>query len=173
MKFPSMEDDNLMQSVSEVDDFVLQEFLADAADWSGSGAPSSVSPDSFAGTNVAAAPPPMPAGSGGGPADTAEQRRKRQREANLQAQRRSRERHRKHVSHLEADVVALRVELDASKAENARLQTALQQSLLGLEECQKRFSGSHQALGELSKEKEATKQKLEETLEKLRILRGL
>ena len=79
MKFPSMEDDNLMQSVSEVDDFVLQEFLADAADWSGSVAPSSVSPDSFAGTNVAAAPPPMPAGSGGGPADTAEQRRKRQR----------------------------------------------------------------------------------------------
>ena len=173
MKFPSMEDDNLMQSVSEVDDFVLQEFLADAADWSGSVAPSSVSPDSFAGTNVAAAPPPMPAGSGGGPADTAEQRRKRQRESNLQAQRRSRERHRKHVSHLEADVVALRVELDASKAENARLQTALQQSLLGLEECQKRFSGSHQALGELSKEKEATKQKLEETLEKLRICAGV
>jgi hypothetical protein len=98
----------------------------------------------------------------------ADVRRKRQREANLQAQRRCRERHRTHVTNLEAEVDALRGEANAAKAENARLQNALQRSLLGLEECQTRWQNMAKDKGDILTMKSAVESKLRETLDALR-----
>ena len=58
------------------------------------------------------------------------------------AQRRCRERHRTHVSELEQEVEDLRAAEALGRVENQRLQTALQQSLIGLEQCQKRWTNT-------------------------------
>eukprot|EP00227_Mantoniella_beaufortii_P020281 CAMPEP_0197580240 /NCGR_PEP_ID=MMETSP1326-20131121/4077_1 /TAXON_ID=1155430 /ORGANISM="Genus nov. species nov., Strain RCC2288" /LENGTH=586 /DNA_ID=CAMNT_0043143937 /DNA_START=316 /DNA_END=2079 /DNA_ORIENTATION=- len=97
-------------------------------------------------------------------------RRKRQREANLQAQRRCRERHRTHVVDLEKEVEELRAEAAATRNENKRLQAALQQSLIGLEECQKRWTSTDKERDSLSKQKEDVKARLDQTLEAVKRL---
>ena len=99
-------------------------------------------------------------------------RRKRQREANLQAQRRCRERHRNRVANLEQEVEVLRADKAAALAEVSRLQTALQQSLNGLEECQARWQSIDKERANIHEEKVATQSKLDQTLEALRKVRG-
>ena len=98
----------------------------------------------------------------------AEQRRKRQREANLQAQRRCRERHRMHVTNLEAELDALRAKAKTAAAESARLQSSLQRSLVGLEECQRRWQVMEKEQVDMRQMKEYAEAKLSQTLEALR-----
>ena len=98
----------------------------------------------------------------------AEQRRKRQREANLQAQRRCRERHRMHVTNLEAELDALRAKAKTAAAESARLQSSLQRSLVGLEECQRRWQVMEKERVDMRQMKEYAEAKLSQTLEALR-----
>lgn len=98
----------------------------------------------------------------------AEQRRKRQREANLQAQRRCRERHRMHVTNLEAELDALRAKAKTAAAESARLQSSLQRSLVGLEECQRRWQVMEKEKVDMRQMKEYAEAKLSQTLEALR-----
>ena len=98
----------------------------------------------------------------------AEQRRKRQREANLQAQRRCRERHRMHVTNLEAELDALRAKAKTDAAESARLQSSLQRSLVGLEECQRRWQVMEKEKVDMRQMKEYAEAKLSQTLEALR-----
>lgn len=97
----------------------------------------------------------------------AETKRKRQREANLQAQRRCRERHRNRVANLEQEVEVLRADKAAALAEVSRLQTALQQSLNGLEECQAKWESIDKERANIQEEKVATQSKLDQTLEAL------
>ena len=101
----------------------------------------------------------------------AEQRRKRQREANLQAQRRCRERHRMHVTNLEAELDALRAKAKTAAAESARLQSSLQRSLVGLEECQRRWQVMEKERVDMRQMKEYAEAKLSQTLEALREVR--
>ena len=98
----------------------------------------------------------------------ADVRRKRQREANLQAQRRCRERHRNHVTNLESEVDALRATANAATTENARLQTALQRSLLGLEDCQRRWHSMDMQKMNAEEMKTMAETKLSETMIALR-----
>jgi chromosome segregation ATPase len=98
----------------------------------------------------------------------ADQRRKRQREANLQAQRRCRERHRMHVTNLEAELDALRAKAKTDAAESARLQSSLQRSLVGLEECQRRWQVMEKEKVDMRQMKEYAEAKLSQTLEALR-----
>ena len=98
----------------------------------------------------------------------AEQRRKRQREANLQAQRRCRERHRMHVTNLEAELDALRAKAKTAAAESTRLQSSLQRSLVGLEECQRRWQVMEKEKVDMRQMKEYAEAKLAQTLEALR-----
>lgn len=98
----------------------------------------------------------------------AEQRRKRQREANLQAQRRCRERHRMHVTNLEAELDALRAKAKTAAAESTRLQSSLQRSLVGLEECQRRWQVMEKEKVDMRQMKEYAEAKLSQTLEALR-----
>jgi hypothetical protein len=99
----------------------------------------------------------------------ADVRRKRQRQANLQAQRRCRERHRNHVTNLEAELDALRVTADAASAENARLQSALQRSLLGLEDCQRRWHSMKMDNTDMSQMQAMAEAKMGEMAQSLRL----
>ena len=73
-----------------------------------------------------------------------------------------------HVTNLEAELDALRAKAKTAAAESARLQSSLQRSLVGLEECQRRWQVMEKEKVDMRQMKEYAEAKLSQTLEALR-----